>query len=92
MMEVAEELKGSAEHIRYVFTSCCQTLENVDILLILNACEAACAAQPEFEGPVITATPQTIDHWSVESELLVQTIKEVLIRTEDSRDPFDKSV
>ena len=46
----------------------------VDILLVLNACESACAAIPPFEGKIIIATPETVDYVPVERENLMESI------------------
>lgn len=71
MMELAEELKGSAEDLTFTYYSRCP---EADILLILNTCEAACAERPDFSGPVVTVTPETVDHWPVKSDFLAAAI------------------
>lgn len=72
MMELAVELKGSAEEVSFEYYSECHC--DADILLILNACESACAERPPFDGPVIIVTPETVDRWPVENRLLADTV------------------
>ena len=46
----------------------------VDVLLILNACPAECASRPDFQGPVILVSPDTVDHWPTPPEQLCSSI------------------
>ena len=73
MMELADRLKETADDIEFVFFA---QDPSVDVLLILNACEAACADRPQFPGPVIVVTPETVDHWPVNKINLIKTITE----------------
>ncbi len=71
MMELAKELAAASETLTFVYYS---QDTDVDGLLVLNACEAACAGIPDHPGPVILVTPQTVDHWPVKEEDLADYI------------------
>ena len=76
MMETAAQLKKRAqegEGLEFVFWA---ADKDADLLLILSACESACAERPDFDGPVIVATPETVDHWPVKEEDLCERIME----------------
>ena len=48
---------------------------NPDVLLVLNACPAACAAIPPFPGQTIMVTPTSIDSWPQIPSLLETEIQ-----------------
>lgn len=73
MAYIAKRLKETAKKHEFVYFS---EDTNVDILLVLNACESACAAIPAFEGKIITATPETVDFVPVKGEELASKILE----------------
>jgi len=50
--------------------------ENVDILLILNACQVGCASRPKFHGRTIIVTPNEVDYWPVEKQDIVRKVIE----------------
>lgn len=75
MAILAEELMAAAEEISFVFFS---RDPSADVLIILNACEAACAAQPPFPGPVIIITPETVNRWPLNGNGLAEEILKVL--------------
>lgn len=56
---------------------------DVDLLLLLNACGAECVSLPAFQGPVVTASPYTVDHWPVSPPQLAAEIVQH-IRVADS--------
>ena len=64
MVALEEALKQEADDMDFVYY-----LQDalVQSLLILNACESACAKHPPFDGPVIVVTPETVDCWPVDS-------------------------
>ena len=39
--------------------------QEVDLLLVLNACRVQCALVPEFKGPVVIVSPDTVDYWTI---------------------------
>ncbi|GHU63153.1 hypothetical protein AGMMS49983_05990 [Clostridia bacterium] len=47
---------------------------DADALLILNACETGCATRPDFPGPVILVTPESVDRDSVSPHTLEREI------------------
>lgn len=48
--------------------------QDVDALLILNGCYAACCSRPDFDGPVISVSPGAIDHWTVAPESVLNEL------------------
>lgn len=54
----------------YFFTS----HPDVDMLLILNACQAECASRPDFQGPTAVVSPESINHWPVPSQQLCEQL------------------
>ena len=71
MQRLAGELKERKRDCEFVYWS---QNTNVDVLLILNACEAGCAKQPAFVGSIIHVTPETVDYWQVEAKELCNTV------------------
>ncbi len=71
MQKLSVQLKEEAGCITFVHYS---EDQDVDALLILNACEVACAKCPDYFGPVIIVTPETVDHWPVERGFLAKAI------------------
>ena len=49
-----------------------------DILLVLNACQAACASFGPFDGKVIRVSPGQIDHWPVPEEEMTAALRTIL--------------
>ncbi len=83
MADFAERLEDEGEEIEYIYYSRLNEMmhdaqKQIDILLILNACESACAERPQFAGPVIIVTPETVDHWPVNKNELRSRVKEKL--------------
>lgn len=54
--------------------------KEVDVLLVLNACQAQCAGVPKFAGPVVIAAPDSVDHWPVGKEDLIRAIIKRIVR------------
>ena len=49
-----------------------------EILLVLNACQAACASVDRFDGKVILVSPGQIDYWPVkEDEMCAALYKKI---------------
>ncbi len=48
---------------------------HMDVLLVLNACPAACATRPPFSGPTVVATPGDLDGWPVEPARLAEAVE-----------------
>lgn len=76
MAYIEKRLKETGENHEFVYFA---KDTHVDILLVLNACESACAAIPTFEGKIITATPETVDFVPVKGQNLAEAILEKLI-------------
>lgn len=75
MQSLVYELSNIMEDCRIVYW---MQDTNVDVLLILNACEAGCASCPAFAGKVIRVTPETVDCYPVKEEELADAIRERL--------------
>ena len=71
MMELFTDLRARAPEITFCFFV---SDANVDVLLILNACQAECASRPDFQGPVITVSPNAVDHWPTPPEQLCDAV------------------
>ncbi len=75
MKEVLAEIKKLAPEIQFVY----YVQDNdVDVLLILHACQAECAERPDFHGLVIEVSPNRIDHWPIEEESFISSVKDKL--------------
>ena len=73
MMAEVTALKTAAEDIDFGF---CSQVPEYDLLLVMNACESACAGWPQSLVPVIVVTPTSVDYWPVKPEELVKRILE----------------
>lgn len=71
MVEVYAILRDRAPHLTFCYFV---SDPEVDLLLVLNACEAECASRPTFDGPVIVVSPTMVDHWSVTPDQLPDRI------------------
>lgn len=52
--------------------------QDVDILLILNACYAACCSRPVFSGPVVSVSPGQIDDLTVPEGHMLEALRDKL--------------
>ena len=71
MMELYFVLRERAPQLAFSYFA---SDPEVDLLLVLNACEVECASRPAFDGPVIVVSPTMVDHWPVSPEQLPDRI------------------
>ena len=74
--QLREDMRQRTQEVVFTYYS---RDTDVDAVLILNACGAACAGKPSFEGPVIVATPDSVDWWTMPPEELVPAIRERIL-------------
>lgn len=79
MTALYAELRTALPDIDFGYVS---VIGQMDLLLILNACPAACADHPPFDGPVMVVSPVAIDGWQIEPEHLLEELERRLRNAE----------
>ena len=74
MMAEVSALKRAAEDIGNIDFVFCSQVPEYDLLLVMNACESACAGWPQSLVPVIVVTPTSVDYWPVPEDELTERI------------------
>ena len=82
MWDLFEELQKACAQIpggiRFVFY---MNDPDADILLVMNACQAACAHVDSFPGKVIKVSPGEIDNWPVLEEDMSELLCKMLCQS-----------
>lgn len=53
---------------------------DADLLLVLNACQAACASVDPFDGKMIWVSPGEIDHWPVPEDEMCTALQQLICK------------
>ncbi|AYD40523.1 hypothetical protein D4Z93_08280 [Clostridium fermenticellae] len=69
-----EQLKNSSRDMKFV----CWEKNKYDILLLLNSCPVGCATRPEFDGPLVIVTSDSVNYLPVSFEKIVNEILKAL--------------
>lgn len=72
MWEFFRQLQSTLHEAEFLFLA--SGAAQADVLLVLNACQVACAAVPPFSGRVIVVTPLEVDYWPVPQEHLLREV------------------
>jgi hypothetical protein len=69
-----EQLKSAAEDIKFV----CWEKGGYDILLLLNSCPVGCVTPPEFKGPLVVVTSDSVNYLPIAFEKIMSEILRAL--------------
>ena len=59
LLRELEQAEKEAEFVRW------DDPGSYDVLLILNGCQVGCAAKPDFGGPSVVVTSESVQRWPV---------------------------
>lgn len=68
-----EQIKIIANDIEFVHMG-----KHFDVLLLLNSCPVGCATPPDFTGPSVIVTSNSVNYFSTPSEQLTDKILQAL--------------